>query len=176
MSPREKKLLMFMGGTLFVILNLILLNTVFLPRLQAAKAAVQAAETSLTTATSKIDQFEYFEPRMDWVERSGTAASDRFQVQSELQQFLRRQATARRLEIRDEDILDYVEGEYFGRVKVSCKVTGMEREVISWLTSIHRIEQRQVITMLEMKPQNNDLTRIEVEVEVAKWIIPAEEI
>jgi hypothetical protein len=120
--------------------------------------------------------FEVYAPEMEWVERSGTTATDRFRAQSELQQFLRNQATTRRLEIRDSDILTYEEGAYFGRVKVSVKLTGMERDVVSWLTTIHRIEQRQVITKLEMQPQNNDLTRIEVEVEVEKWIIPAEEV
>jgi len=46
---------------------------------------------------------------------------------------------------------------------------------VSWLSSIHLVEQRQVITKLEIKPLNNDLTRVEVEVEVEKWIIPADE-
>lgn len=176
MSERERKLLIFLGGTLFVIVNLILFNSVYLTRMQAAETAKTTAEGKLQTAKNQLDLYEIYEPDMLWLERSGTVATDRFRAQSELQQFLRRQATARRLDIRDEDILDYQEGNYFGRVKVAFKVTGMERDVVGWLTSIHRIEQRQVITRLEMKPQNNDLTRIEVEVEVEKWIIPSEEV
>lgn len=165
-----------MGLTLFVIVNLIAFNAVFLPRLQAAQSAADVAEGNLNTANNKLDLYPQKEPEMTWVERSGIAPTDRIEARSELLQFLRRQATARRLEIRDEDIIGYAEGEFFGRVKVSFKVTGMEREVVSWLTSIHRIEQRQVITMLQIEPQNNDLTRVEVEVEVTKWIIPAEQI
>jgi hypothetical protein len=48
----------------------------------------------------------------------------------------------------------------------------MERDVLSWLTTIHQTNQRQVITKMEVKPQNNDLTRIEVEIEIEKWILP----
>lgn len=176
MSPREKKLLMFLGGTLFIIVNLIVFNQVFLPRLQKAKLAKETAETELETATNQLKLIDVYAPEMEWIERTGTTATDRFRAQSELQQFLRRQATTRQLDIRDSDILAYAEGQDFGRVKVSFKVTGMEREVVSWLTSIHRVEQRQVITKLEMKPLKSDLTRIEVEVEVEKWIIPAEEV
>jgi len=176
MSPREKKLLMFLGGTLFIIVNLIAFNQVFLPRMQKAKLAKETAETELETATNQLKLFDVYAPEMDWVENTGTTATDRFRAQSELQQFLRRQATARKLEIRDTDILAYAEGQHFGRVKVSFKVTGMENQVVSWLTSIHRVEQRQVITRLEMQPLTSDLTLIEVEVEVEKWIIPAEEV
>jgi hypothetical protein len=48
----------------------------------------------------------------------------------------------------------------------------MERDVLSWLTTIHQTNQRQVVTKMEVKPQNNDLTRIEVEIEIEKWILP----
>jgi hypothetical protein len=51
-------------------------------------------------------------------------------------------------------------------------VSGMERDVLSWLTTIHQTTQRQVVTKMEVKPQNNDLTRIEVEIEIEKWILP----
>ena len=29
-----------------------------------------------------------------------------------------------------------------------------------------------IIVTMEVKPQNNDLTRIEVEIEIEKWILP----
>lgn len=176
MTEREKKLLIFLGSALFIVVNLIAVNKFFLPRLKNAEAAKEAAELDLSMAEVTLALAEEYEPEIEWIDRSGTVASDPLRARSELQQYVRRQALARRLDIRDEDILDYSEGAHFGRVKVSFKVTGMERDVISWLTSIHRVEQRQVITKLEMKPQNNDLTRIEVEVEVEKWIIPANEV
>ena len=39
--------------------------------------------------------------------------------------------------------------------------------------SVHQPRQFQVITKLIMKPQTNDLTRIDIEVEVEKFIILA---
>ena len=175
MSEREKKLLIFLGGTLFIILNLIALNKFYLPKVQTAEAAESTAKKDLQTAQTMLNLAEQFEPQMDWIAESGTTAVSRFSAQSQLQQYLRKQATVRRLDIRDSQILEYQEGQHFGRVKVSFKVTGMERDVVSWLSSIHLVEQRQVITKLEIKPLNNDLTRVEVEVEVEKWIIPADE-
>ncbi len=176
MSEREKKLLLFLGATLFIIVNLIALNKFYLPRLQEAKTAKSTAESDLNMANITLTQAELYQPEMDWVEQSGTVASDPIRARSELQAYVRKQAVARRLEIKDDDILEYQPGDFYGRVKVSFKVTGREQDVIGWLTSIHRVEQRQVVTKLEMKPQSGDLTRIDVEIEVEKWIIPAEDV
>lgn len=176
MSDREKKLLIFLGGTLFIILNLIVLNQFYLPRVQSAKGAKQTAKDDLQAAMITLASEDEYFPQMDWMERSGTVAVSQFRAQSELQEYVRKQASARRLQVQDTDILAYQEGQHFGRVKVSFKVTGMERDVFSWLTSIHRVEQRQVVTLLEIKPQSSDPTQVDVKVEVEKWIIPADDI
>lgn len=175
MTDREKKLLIFLLGTLFIIVNLIALNKFYLPRLNSAKGGKKTAESDLRIAEMTLTSAAIYEPQIDWVERSGTVASDRYRAESDLAQFVRKQARARRLDIKDEDPLEYSEGQFFGRVKVQFKVTGMERDVVSWLTSIHRVEQRQVVTKLEIKP-NSDPTKVDVEVEIEKWIIPTDEV
>jgi hypothetical protein len=172
MSDREKKLLLFLGVSLFIIVNMIALTKFYLPRKQAAEGKKSKAESALSMAESMLESSDEFIPQMDWIDRSGTVSSDPVRARSELQQYVRKQATARRLDIKKDDIAEYQPGTHFGRVKVSFRVTGDERDVVGWLNSIHRVEQRQVVTKLEMKPQASDLKRIEVEVEVEKWIIP----
>ncbi len=172
MSEREKKLLIILGVSFFVILNFIGFNMLYLPGVQKAKSAKTISERKLKEAELTLSLRDELEPEMAWLERSGTVRSTVLEAQSKLQALLRKQASARRLEIRDSRIITYQPGEHFDRVKVLFKVTGMERDVISWLTSIHQISQRQVITKMEVKPQNNDITRIEVEIEIEKWILP----
>ena len=86
---------------------------------------------------------------------------------------MRKQADARGLSTRDEDILPHVEGPHYTRVRVKYKLSGMEQQVQQWIMSVHQPRQFQVITRLIMKPQTNDLTRIDIEVEVEKFIILA---
>lgn len=110
------------------------------------------------------------------MERTGTIATNPPVAQSKLQTLLRKQASARSLDIRDSRILPYQPGLHYDRVRVLFKVTGMERDVFSWLTSIHQPTQRQVVTKMEMKLQNNDPTRVECEIEVEKWIITPDDV
>ena len=175
MTDREKKLLIFLLGTLFIIVNLIALNKFYLPRLNEAKGGKKTAESDLEDAEKTLTSAAIYERQIEWVERSGTVATDRYRAESDLQLFVRKQARTRRLDIKDEDVLEYSEGQFFGRVKVQFKVTGMERDVVSWLTSIHRVEQRQVVTRFEIEP-NSDPTKVDVEVEIEKWIIPTDEV
>ena len=175
MSESEKKLLLILGVTFFIVLNFIGFNVLYLPSVEAAKNAKINAERDLKGAETVLSLRETYEPEMAWLERSGTASTTPIVAQSKLQSLLRRLATSKQLEVRDSRIIPFQPGQHFDRVKVLCKVTGMERNVMSWLTSIHQVAQRQVVTKLEIKPQNNDITRVEVEVEVEKWIIPADE-
>ena len=172
MTEREKKLLIILGVTFFLILNFIGFNMLYLPGVQKAEGAKATAEGKLKAAERTLSLREKYEPEMAWLERSGTVRTTARDAQSKLQALLRKQASARRLEIRDSRIITYQPGTHYDRVKVLFKVTGMERDVISWLTSIHQIAQRQVITKMDVKPQNNDITRVEVEIEIEKWILP----
>ena len=172
MSEREKKLLLVLGVTFFLILNFIGFNMLYLPEVQKAGRSKMTSESKLKAAEMTLSLSDKYEPEMAWLERSGNLRTTPLEAQSKLQALLRKQATARRLEIRDSRIITYKPGEYFDRVKVLFKVTGMERDVLNWLTNIHQTDQRQVITKMEVKPQNNDLTRIEVEIEIEKWILP----
>lgn len=171
MTEREKKLLIFLGVTFFIILNFIGYSVLYAPALKAARSQERIAKQEYQVAESTLSLADKFVPEMEWLEKSGTAVTTAPEARSKLEALLRNQAQARKLEIRDSRILDTQVGEYFDRVKVRIKVTGMERDVLSWLTSIHQIAQRQVVTKLDLNPQNNDITRIEVEVEVEKWII-----
>ncbi len=176
MTPREKNLLIFLGVAFFIILNFVGFNTFYAPAVQKAESEKRIAEDKLRLAEAVVAQGDEFEPEIQWLENSGTAVTTPTDAQSKLQALLRKQASARNLDIRDSRILPYQPGEHFDRVRVLFKVTGMEREVFSWLTSIHQVSQRQVVTKMELKPQTNDLTRIEVEIEVEKWIITPDEV
>lgn len=172
MTEREKKLLTILGVTFFLIISFIGFNMLYLPEKEKATRGKAGSEAKLKAAQQQLSLRPIKEPEITWLERSGTAQTTAQEAQTKLQAYLRKQAGARRVEIRKSDIIPAQFGAHFDRVRVKVKATGMEREMVSWLTAIHQQSQRQVITRLEIKPQGNDSTRIEVDVEVEKWIIP----
>jgi type II secretory pathway component PulM len=176
MTPREKNLLIFLGVALFIILNLVGFNSFYSPAINKARGAKTIAEGKLEEAERVLSQSAELEPEIQWLERTGTVVTNPPVAQSKLQALLRKQASARNLDIRDSRILPYQPGLHYDRVRVLFKVTGMELDVFSWLTSIHQPTQRQVVTKMEMKPQNNDPTRVECEIEVDKCIITPDDV
>ncbi len=176
MTPREKTLLAVLGGALLIILSFIGFSSFYLPEIRKAESQKKIAEQKLKQAEQVLSLSEELEPEIVWLERSGTTEISPQDAQSKLQALIRKQASARNLEIRDSRILPFQSGQHFDRVRVLFKLTGMERDVFSWLTSIHLPSQRQVVTKMELKPQTNDLTRVEVEVEVEKWIITPDDV
>ncbi|MGC6464800.1 MAG: hypothetical protein ACON38_08880 [Akkermansiaceae bacterium] len=175
MTDREKNLLIVLGVAFFVIANLIAFNMFYTPKVTEAKRAKADAESNLRQQQSILAREDELAPAIRWLAATGNVVTTPQLAQSQLRSYLRKQADARGLETRNEQILGYIEGYNYDRVRVQYKCTGMEDRIIQWLLTIHQPRQRQVVTKLEIKPQNNDLTRVEITVEVEKWIITSDE-
>jgi hypothetical protein len=173
MTPREKNLLILLCGTLFLVLNVVGYKKLYAPKITAANARVSGLEREYKRAEGNLKQSDRWQKSMNWLENSEGKPTTYAEAQSKLQTFMRKQADARGLTTRDEGFLPHVEGPYYTRVRVKYKLTGMEQQVQQWIMSVHQPRQFQVITKLIMKPQTNDLTRIDIEVEVEKFIILA---
>jgi len=176
MSPREKNLLIILGLALFIILNFVAYSSFYSPMIKKAAGEKRIAEDKLRLSEMTLTQGEDLDPEIQWLERSGTATDTPTNAQTKLQADIKNQARAKKVELRDSRILPFQPGQHFTRVRVLCKVVGAERDVFSWLATIHRTNQRQVITKMELSPMKTDLTKVECEVEVEKWIIVAEDV
>ena len=174
MTPREKNLLILLRGTLFLVLNVVGYKKFYAPEIAKAQAEVIKLDREFKRAEVSLKNKDSLQKAIRWLEGSEGKPTTYAEAQSKLQSYMRKQADARGLTTRDEDILPHVEGPYYTRVRVSYKLTGMEQQVQQWIMSVHQPRQFQVITKMTMKPQTNDLTRIDVEVEVEKFIILAD--
>lgn len=173
MTAREKNLLILLCGTLFLVLNVVGFKKFYSPKMTAAERKVATLNMEYSRAENNLRQKDVLKKDMDWLENSQGKPTTYAEAQSKLQSFMRKQADARGLTTRDEDILPHVEGPNYTRVRVSYKLTGMEQQVQQWIMSVHQPRQFQVITRMSMEP-NVDLTLIDVEVEVEKFIILAD--
>jgi len=174
MTPREKNLLIFLCGTLFLVLNVVGYKNFYAPEISSAKAKVEALNRDYVRAEGNLKQKDRWQKSMSWLENSQGKPTTYAEAQAGLQSFMKKQADARGLTTRGEGFLPHVEGPYYTRVRVSYKLTGMEQQVQQWIMSVHQPRQFQVITKLVIKPKTNDLTQIDIEVEVEKFIILAD--
>ena len=75
MSEREKKLLLVVGATFFLILNFIGFNMLYLPEVQKADRSTTTSESKLKAAEMTLSLKDKYEPEIAWLERSGTILS-----------------------------------------------------------------------------------------------------
>ncbi len=171
MSEREKNLLLIMLGALFIVANVGAYLYVFEPQMNKARSAKLGAERKLEQAEGTLAREEQIQPDKDWLETTGSTVVTPEQAQTKLRGLIKRQADSKGLDTRSLTYIRFEEGAHYTRVRVFHKCTGMEEKMQQFLTAIHKPKQRQVITKLKLKPQANDLERIDCEIEVEQWVI-----
>lgn len=175
MSDREKKLLFSLLGALFIIANFFAYSNFYEPRIKDAEKRKKVAEATLAQSQAIMSQKADWEKTRSWLQRAEGQPTTYQTASSKLQSFVKRSADRRGLITKKEDILDQVKGANYDRVRVRFRVNGLEQQIQQWILEIHRPQQLQVITKFDLKPQKNDLTRADCEIEIEQWFIPAEE-
>jgi len=173
MAQREKILLTVMAVMLFCIVNLIAYTKLYEPRLKKALAAEKTAEKQLIERRADLAAREEMEGSIAWLARCEGKPQNYQDAQADLQKLMKQQAKNQGLEMIKEAILDWSQGSYYDRVRVSNRVKGKEDAIQRWILSLHQPEKLQVATRISVKPQASDLTQVECTVEVEKYFVPA---
>lgn len=129
---------------------------------------------NLYSGIKKFNRARVVKKNMALLEKREAKPTTFSAAQLKLQTFMRKQADVRGLTTRDEAILPHRESPKHTSVRASYKLTGIEDQVQKWIKSVHQPRHFQVITKMTMTPQSSDHTRIEVEVEVEKFITLAD--
>lgn len=175
MSSREKSLLALLLGALLLVFNVLAYKNLYESKKVTLSSRKAAAELKFQQAEKVMLRGDDWVNAKSWLERSEGKPIAYQTAQASLQSFVEREAKKRGLITKDQKILPWQEGVYYNRVRVRYKVTGMEQQIQQWLMTLRQNRQLQVMTKFDMKPVNNDLTKVDCEVEVEKFIIPPTE-
>ncbi|MDB4435922.1 hypothetical protein N9139_00420 [Akkermansiaceae bacterium] len=174
MTTREKNLLFFLIGALFLVLNYFAFKTFYQAKVDTLVKRIANSERELSRAKGVLQRREQWDAAEGWLNRSEGKPIAYQTAQANLQSYVSREAKKRGLVIRNEDIMAWQEGDSYNRVRFKCKVTGMEQQIQQWILALNQNRQLQVITKYEIKPVRADFTQADVEVEVEKFILPPE--
>lgn len=172
MNSREKTLFLTLLVVLFGIANVLAYKKFYEPKVARAESAATKAKLELDRALMVLERTEEMEPEMTFIKRAEGKPTTYQEAQADLQELVKKEADRRGLETRSQDILPWLEGTHYSRVRVRYKVNGMEQQVQQWVMVLHQPSQLQVVTKLEIKPQSNDPTRVDCELEIEKWFVP----
>lgn len=172
MTSREKNLLFLLIGALFLVLNFLLYKNFYQGEIQSLDKRISAAKTNLSRAETVLQQRSEWDAAESWLKRSEGKGVAYQTAQANLQSYVAREAKKRGLVIRDERIIPWQEGSNYNRVRVRCKVTGMEQQIQQWILALNQNRQLQVLTKFDVKPTRGDLTKADCEIEVEKYVLP----
>lgn len=172
MNSREKTLFVTLLVVLIGVANVLAYKKFYEPRIAKAESSTRKAQEELSRSLMVLEKTDDLEPEIIFLENAEGEPTTYQEAQAELQDLVKKEADRRNLETRSENILPWLEGVFYNRVRVRYKVNGMEQHVQQWVMALHQPRQLQVLTKLEIKPQSNDPTRVDCEIEIEKWFVP----
>lgn len=173
MSDREKKLLIFFGIAGFVILNFLAFNFA-----QAKRADVNRDNAS---ARARLESAELFRekrdqilPEMDWLAKHEPEPAAAQDVQTKLQQFAEKKATAFGLTIKSQKPMPTdTTGVHYHRVQFQFVVTGAEDALYQWFDQINMPDQLRHAAQIRLSPNTQDDTKIDCTTTIEQFFVPA---
>ncbi len=171
MSDREKKLVFLFGFAAFLAVNFLAINW-FSGKRQEVARKLRDAEANLARAHIYAEDFDRVVDQMDWLADHRPEPKARQLVEAELEQLGSNLARTNQLELKPVRILPADETGYFHRAKVQFSVSGMERNLVSWLVQLHDPEKLRANTSLRLSPMRDDDTKADCVVTVEQWYLP----
>ena len=173
MSPREKKLLIFFGGTGFIVANFLAFEFYQNKRLEVEQQLVQARQ-QLETAEIFRASSEQVTDQMDWLAARESEPIANQDAQTQLQQLCEKEATSAGLTIKNQTALpsDTADGLHFHRAKIQITVNGKEDALYRWFDRLNMPEQLRSATVIRLSPNSQDDTQIDCTATVEQWFVP----
>lgn len=177
MNEREKKLIFILFGAAFLIVN-VFLFTSYTAAKQKKEAAIEKNKKSLALKKKEIDESDERIDEMNWLIDHEPGEGSHAAVRAELVTFT--EQSARRNGVtsksRPVPVPENIEEQgAFRTAQVKMIVNAPDREFYRWLVELQNPEKSRSVTRIRVNPQRDDPTRIDCELELTQWFLPATE-
>ena len=148
-TEREKLLLLFCLGALFIMANLVIGRTV-LRGFGDSRAKLQAFETERREQLIWLKQKDAWLPRYVWLDESMPGMTSSSKAGAQLLEEMQDQAHERELRLPRQNLLEARTTDYFHEVSVQVQVEGDLEVMIEWLATLQKPEAFAVVKELEL--------------------------
>ena len=173
MSSREKKLFIFFAIAGFAIINFVAVNWVISKR-NEIKSQRDLAQQELTRAELFRESSSKITDQMEWLAQHELPPASNQDVQTKLQKIGESEARNAGLTIKSQKPLPTdTSGKYYHRANFQFVVTGTEEALYRWFDRLNMPDQFRVASQINMKPNQQDDTKIDCSASVAQWFVPS---
>lgn len=167
LNPRERNLALALGGTAFILLNLL-----FLPKLTAANRAGKAKNKELSAqlaaAEGWIAKQDYWDARKKWLdETEPTLTGARADSATQLEN-LQKMAKDNGLKLDDVQLLQLPETEFYHPVGLRCTVSGPWPGFVKLMAALQDPRLFDVVPRFNIKSADEP-PNIRCEMEIQRW-------
>ncbi len=173
MSPKEKKLLILFGAVGFIVLNFFIFKI-----LKDKQAKVRAdridAESKLELAEKFRESSDQIRDQMDWLAKHEPEPASSQDLQTKLQKLGESEARNSGLTIKSQTSLPTdTQGANYHQSNFKFVLSGTEQALYQWFDRVNLPEQFRVASHINMKPNQQDDTKIDCTVTISQWFVPA---
>jgi len=174
MNPREKKLVILLGASAFVIVNAALFFKVYEPAKKNAEREIRSHAVTIKSGSQFLDMRDQYADEIKWLEKNIPETADYEKVRDGLLRFAKTEASRNGLTIKREKFLDPIQdpAAWYSRARVELEVSGREDVLYRWLDRLQTPAEFRGLTALDMSPEREDDTLIVCKVVVEQWFVP----
>ena len=175
MNNREKKLIVVLFGAAFLIVNL-LLFTSYTNAKQKKESALKKNKEELARKKTEMDQSVERLDEMDWLIENAPKEGVHSDVRADFVTFAEKSAAKNKLKTkkRPTPIPENPEEQgVYRTARVKMAVNASDPELYRWLIELQDPEKSRSITYLRIQPQRDDPHRVDCELELTQWFLPA---
>jgi hypothetical protein len=175
MSDREKKLIIFVGILVFVVLNLGVYKVWYAPRKEEAVKQKKEFVRMKGEAMDDLIAQESKRAEIEWLERNEQKQIKSSQkALADLEALANREAKRRGLTVKRVKPMTGIEGGKleFSRARVEIEVSGREQVLFQWIDRLNSPSDLRTATSLRINPKKDDDTQVDCAVVLEQWFVP----
>jgi len=177
MNEREKKLIFILFGAAFLIVN-IFLFTSYTAAKQKKEMQLKKNADELVLKERQIKESDERIGEMNWLIDHAPKGGTHSDVRAELVNFTEQSARRSGVTAKSRPVPlpeNFEEVGVYRTAKVKVLVNARDPELYRWLIELQNPEKSRSITKLNIRPQRDKPERIDCELELTQWFLPAAE-
>lgn len=178
MNDREKKLILLLVAAV-VLIGTIFLYTTYDSKMKKNKGTYKRNADELTRMKADLAEADSKIDDVEWLAENPPVESMHGAVSADLAEFTEKSALRSGVDIskkrpapQDEDPNEF--GAYRSAV-VRATANAMDDQLYRWLVDLQSPNDHRSITRLYIKPQRDDNTKVDCELEITQWFTPRQE-
>jgi hypothetical protein len=171
MSQREKILAAIVGGAVFLLFNIILLNVLNRQQL-ALRSGIASKRTELETMKTLIAERDMWQKRDAWLSGKQPAIGNEGTAQVQLLEHVKKLAGTAGVTLENPVIATPGKSQYYRSVGVNVETKSLWPALVKFLQSLQQPGDCVVIESASVQIDPSDNTRMKGVLKIAKWYKP----